>query len=500
VTATVTDLARLSARVGKHKEAARLFDRPPRRTPAPRRRLPGAFPGLHGNLDKFDYFNLTRARWNVEMVLSLGLAHREDATVAALSSTWLLNGKAADQESLASSMLLARRSNNPDIAKRVGSLLALRQRLARLTLTAPVPGDEKYIYEQLDELARQEQELDKQLRQAGSKAALPAWVELSDVRKVLPADAILIDLHRLHVWLVPFEALTLKGGKYAIEKYQISYLTSGRDVLPSPAARMKATAPLVLADPDFDLEPSKAQARARRLLGKLDVESTRSLSGDFGRRRAPRLKGTAAEARAITPSVKAYAGMPPRVYLRSEALEAVFKAARNPRVVVLSTHGFFLPNQEVPYHTGDNPVKKWENPLLRFGLLLAGCNNAARASQGDDGILTGLEVLEADLRSCELVVLSACDTGVGEVHIGEGVSGLRQAFQLAGAQAVVATLWQVPDKASARLMSLFFKNLAKKMSKAEALRAAKLKLIEERRDDFAAAHPFFWAAFTFTGQ
>jgi CHAT domain-containing protein len=265
---------------------------------------------------------------------------------------------------------------------------------------------------------------------------------------------------------------------------------------------VKVEAPLVLADPDFDLDPGKARAEAGRLLGKGRQQATRTLSGAWRLGRVPRLPGTAAEARAIAPSLQAYAGVAPRVYTQTEALEAVVKAARHPRVLVLCTHGFFLPDQEMPRDDRSKAkgTRKWENPLLRCGLLLAGCNNAARMTGADDGVLTGLEVLGADLRGCELVVLSACETGLGEVQSGEGVAGLRRAFQLAGAKAVVSTLWHVPDESSAQLMALFFQNLSRGMSKAAALREAKLALIAQRRSDFAAAHPFFWAAFTLTGQ
>ena len=252
---------------------------------------------------------------------------------------------------------------------------------------------------------------------------------------------------------------------------------------------------------DFNLDPAAVETATQQVLRKSsgDRNALRAVapSGKFKLGTAARLPGTKTEAEAVLPQLEIFTAAKASVYSGQWALEAIFKSLHQPRVLVLSTHGFFEEEK-----SSLDATQSASNPLLRCGLLLAGCNKPIDTSRvdGEDGILTGLEIVSADLRGTELVVLSACETGLGEVRNGEGVAGLRQAFQLAGARSVVSTLWQIPDRETAKLMANFFTGLAQTNDKAQSLRQSQLKLIQTRRDRNGAAHPFFWAAFTITGE
>ncbi len=354
-----------------------------------------------------------------------------------------------------------------------------------------------------------EAEAEKQIREAlaaiGKRVLEPLMQQLKDKQEILLSpDASL--------WLAPWGALPEPGDeeKYAIEKWNIHYLTSARD-LAREHRQASTNPPRIFANPNYDLAVQEMPFALASVFGnaKLTPLARRpdasmlamrgQLSGAIGR--VPRLPGTASEAEAITPNLQKLCRADVKLYADQTALEGVFKHLRAPRVLVLSTHGYFMPDQA---RDGEKSGPANENPLLRCGLLLAGCNNRDKIpanSDLDDGVLTGMEIVGTDLRNTELVVLSACETGLGKVNTynGEGVSGLRQAFQLAGAQSVVATLWQIPDQATAQLMSDFFANLAAGQSKSDALRNAQLKTIKARREKYGAAHPLFWAAFTLTG-
>jgi CHAT domain-containing protein len=143
----------------------------------------------------------------------------------------------------------------------------------------------------------------------------------------------------------------------------------------------------------------------------------------------------------------------------------------------------------------DLVLRVGENPLLRSGIALAGANER-HSGANEDGILTALEVAQLDLHGTELVVLSACDSGIGDVQNGEGVYGLRRALVLAGAQTQVTSLWKVSDEATRTLMVDFYQRLLKGEGRSAALRHAQLAMLANPE----LAHPYYWASFVPIGN
>ena len=187
--------------------------------------------------------------------------------------------------------------------------------------------------------------------------------------------------------------------------------------------------------------------------------------------------------------------------LGTAATETEFKhGASGRRVLHLATHGFFL-GDNCSSDGGSDPVSA-ENPLLRAGLALAGANHRDTAGpEEDDGILTAEEIAALDLSSVEWAVLSACDTGVGEIKTGEGVFGFRRAFQTAGVKTLIMSLWPVEEESTRQWMTALYRNrFLRSLGTAESVREASLELLSERRANDLSTHPFFWAGFVAAGD
>jgi CHAT domain-containing protein len=144
-----------------------------------------------------------------------------------------------------------------------------------------------------------------------------------------------------------------------------------------------------------------------------------------------------------------------------------------------------------------------QDPLLLTGLALAGANRRAgsgREPDAEDGLLTAEEIASLDLSGARWAVLSACRTGVGAIRNGEGVLGLRRAFEIAGAGTLIMSLWQVEDEATSAWMKALYQARAANLSTAEAVRKASLDLLAAQRRAGRTTHPFYWGAFIAAGD
>ncbi|PIY07790.1 MAG: hypothetical protein COZ18_15545 [Flexibacter sp. CG_4_10_14_3_um_filter_32_15] len=183
------------------------------------------------------------------------------------------------------------------------------------------------------------------------------------------------------------------------------------------------------------------------------------------------------------------------LFQKQEANEANVKSVQSPTILHFATHGFFInqiQNDKVTTMQEAEDRNLLQNPLLRSGLLLAGCQNPQLGEE--DGVLSAEEAMNLNLKDTELVVLSACETGLGEIRNGEGVYGLQRAFRQAGAKTVIMSLWQVNDESTQLLMTYFYEQLLQGKSKREAFKAAQLQLKEKYKS------PYYWGAFVVVGE
>lgn len=323
-----------------------------------------------------------------------------------------------------------------------------------------------------------------------------------------------------HVFIVPdgalnlvsFAALPIGGNQYLVERGPVLHLLSTeRDLMPTAAAPTSGL--LAVGGPAYDLQVSDpVQTGARR-----------SGCGSVGRLAFEDLPGSRAEAQDIariwsrTPPEASVTAAPAdnMMVLTGQAASksAVIGASRGRRVVHLATHGFFLGSScdSGPGSTrgvgglggiSSRASDVADNPLLFAGLAFAGANRRASGGSGEDaGILTAEEVAALNLQGTEWAVLSACDTGLGEIKAGEGVFGLRRAFQIAGVRTIIMSLWSVEDQSTRTWMrALYEARFQQKLTTAEAVRRANVTIVQSRRARGRSTHPFYWAAFVAAGD
>jgi CHAT domain-containing protein/Tfp pilus assembly protein PilF len=303
--------------------------------------------------------------------------------------------------------------------------------------------------------------------------------------------------------LIPFETLVDSQGRYLIERFSFTYLTTGRDLLRMEVARESKSGPLVIADPAFGEPEATAVAsagppnlRPAGLNRRRSITTAHDLSDVYF---AP-LSGTAREARAIQSLFP-----DARVLTGARASKSALKQVDAPSILHIATHGFFLEDAQesaspdksksAPKNARSTSVgAKIENPLLRSGLALSGAN--LMKGTGERGIFTALEASNLNLWGTRLVTLSACDTGLGEVRNGEGVYGLRRAFFLSGAETLVMSLWPVSDDVTRETMVAYYTGLKHGLGRGEALHQAELSMMKRK----GRQHPFYWASFIQSGE
>jgi CHAT domain-containing protein len=312
--------------------------------------------------------------------------------------------------------------------------------------------------------------------------------------------------------LVSFSGLIDSDGKYLVENLSVHHLLAGRELVRLGDNPNSGEGLLAIGDPDYDASAADRKecleiVQHASAAGCEDTTSVRRSGWDFfGGDSLVALPGTRDEIRSIAEGWRHVSDEPVATYFGSQASEDLFKAAApGKRIIHLATHGYCVSDKsgspgKVDAHS-IRGSRSSENPLLQSGLFFAGANMRGRGADSlgiEDGVLTAYEASAMDLLGTDMVVLSACETGLGEVQQGEGVYGLRRAFQVAGVRTIVSSLWSVSDRETAFIMSQLYTETDETLP--DKLRRLQLDRIAKLRADRLTDHPYAWAAFIALGD
>ncbi len=347
---------------------------------------------------------------------------------------------------------------------------------------------------------------DEDVKMAGYDLWDVLWAPLSENLEEVEALFLIPD-GSLNV--LPFDALVDDEELYLIETLDIRLIASARDLVLDPMNPAIGEV-MIVAGPDYDTEQILQSPKARAVNAKRSssvAQGARMGSGLRGLNFDP-LPGAEKEGEIIS-DVSSGKERSTTIFSKREGEEQRLREMTTPpEILHIATHGFFLKEEErlaqriegLSRGGTERIPPPGDNPLLRAGLAFAGLNaNAPLLGELDtdnDGVLTAMEVLSLNLVGTQLVVLSACETGLGEIHEGEGVYGLRRSFQEAGVRAVINSFWEVSDDGTQHLMTTFYDLYLEGVPPREAMREARLEMVNNPR----WSSPFYWSAFAMVGR
>ena len=300
---------------------------------------------------------------------------------------------------------------------------------------------------------------------------------------------------------VPFQILKSKRGSFAFTKHQLHFFQNMRDFINwKSSSKIELESLILFGNPNFNLDPTFTEQDSSEVteLKKALAATTRNIfmNSARGLNGFSPLPGTAREIRQIS-EIAIRNDLDVSTFVEDKASEQSFKNLNKTSgsVVHIATHGFFLNQYQVEeslQNNSRNLLLNQPDPMLRSGLALAGVNHLwlrdNETYDGEDGILTAYEISNLDLFDTQLVVLSACETGLGDLRNAEGVYGLQRAFRQAGVKQLIISLWKVPDQETAELMKTFYTKLVKSGDAHQALSETQKKMSKKYS-------PFFWAGF-----